>query len=98
MPVRLIRIPANRATLLLKVNPERLAYTIKNDSTVDCFIGHGSDVAVSGHKQGIKVVAAGGYIEDEFHKGDVWGIATATMHVTVVEDVKLRGEKEKKEE
>jgi len=98
MPVRLIRIQANVATPLLETNPDRLAFTIKNDDVEDCFIGHGPDVATSGHKQGIKVVAGGGWIEDEFHKGEVWGIATADMKVTVVEDVKLGGEEKKTKE
>jgi len=95
MTVRLVPLIAERPRRVLTKNPKRLAYTIKNDSTVNIFVGHDSGVATSGYRQGYLVPAGGGVIEDRWHKGEVWVICTQNVWITVAEDLPIEEGEEK---
>jgi len=75
-------------TRLLVSNPDRIAFMIINDGTTDVYVGFDSEVATSGVKKGVKVAANGGFWAYEFHKGELWAIATAETEITVVESTK----------
>jgi len=70
---------------ILVANPDRVVYSILNFSSNDVYIGYDKNVSTTGKTKGILVKANGGGMEDEYHKGEVWAIATAETEVTVVE-------------
>ena len=87
MPTWVEPLKANIPRRILPANPKRICYTIRNDSSVDVYIGKDSRVSTSGFFRGFKVDAGGGTLEDEFHKGEVWAIAESDCEITVNEDV-----------
>ena len=72
-------------TRILVRNPDRKVYSVHNFSSVNVFIGYDNKVSTSGFHKGVKVAANGGGAEDEWHKGEVWAIASSNTEVTVVE-------------
>ena len=77
-----------KPTRLLSRNPKRVVYTIINDSSVDVYVGFDKNVSTTGKTKGILVASGGGVWSDEFHKGEVWAIASSQTQVTVVETTK----------
>jgi len=84
MPIRTVAVKTTPTRLLAR-NPDRVVYSVVNDSTVDIFISYDKNVATSGAYKGVKIMANGGSCEDEHHKGEVWAISTSETEVTVVE-------------
>ena len=72
-------------TRLLVANPKRIGFMIINDSSVDVYVGFDKGVATSGPKKGVPIKANGGFWAYEWHKGEVWAIASTETEVTVVE-------------
>ncbi len=87
MPVRTLEVRTT-PTRLLVANPERVVYTIINTSGTDVYVAFDKNVATSGRNAGILVASNGGVWSDEFHKGEVWAIASTTTNVVVVETTK----------
>ena len=75
-------------TRLLVHNDKRVVYTILNEGDYDVYVGFDKNISVSGSSKGIKVSAHGGVWSDEYHKGDVWAVASTETEVTVVETSK----------
>lgn len=76
------------ATVILPANQNRTSYNLQNESTTDVYIGFDQNVATSGEKQGFNLRASGGSAEEEFHRGEVWGIASSAVSITVNETFK----------
>jgi len=72
-------------TRLLVANPKRKYYAVLNPSSVDVYVGFDNQVSTTGVRKGIVVKANGGAYGDEWHKGEVWGIASTETEVTVIE-------------
>jgi len=84
MSIRLVTVRTT-PTRLLASNPDRAVYSIQNFSSQDIYVGYDSNVATSGANTGAKLTANGGLLEDEFHKGEVWAIASSNAQVVVIE-------------
>ena len=74
-----------KPTRVLARNPKRVVYTLINDSAYDVYVGFDKNVATTGKRKGILLAANGGIWSDEFHKGEVWAIASTQTQITVVE-------------
>ena len=72
-------------TRLLTANPKRAAFMIINSSGTDVYVGFDSQVSTTGIKKGVLVGANGGYWAYEYHKGEVWAIASSETEITIVE-------------
>jgi len=72
-------------TRLLVANPKRINFMIINNSTTNVFVGFDNTVETSGYKKGVQISANGGFWSYEYHKGEVWAIASEETEVTVVE-------------
>lgn len=87
MPTVLISVPTSTPTLALSINLRRKAFTIKNDSASNVYVGDNNSVLASGYHQGAIVNSGGGSMEDQFHKGEVWFYQNsgAAINITVIE-------------
>lgn len=89
MTVRTVELYPNVTKRVLDANKDRIAYTLENTGTVNIFMGHDQQVAISGFFKGLVVSAAGGNREDRWHKGEVWCIASITTEITYAEDTPI---------
>lgn len=86
-----IKTKANTPVLALGRNPRRIVWSLLNASDTPIYFGYDSSVSTSGRSMGWKV-DAGGAIEDEFHKGEVWIICSQDdKQVTLVEVSRVEG-------
>lgn len=86
MPIFNVTLAANVPMRLLKKNPMRKIYFLKNDSTSNIYIGHDNRVAASGVLQGLLLEMGGAVWKDEYWKGDVWCLCAAAVSISVIED------------
>ena len=70
---------------ILSANPKRIAFMLINNSEYDIYVGFDKDVSTTGKKKGVLIAANGGCWAYEFHKGELWAIATGEAELTVVE-------------
>ncbi|RLG47480.1 MAG: hypothetical protein DRN92_03135 [Thermoproteota archaeon] len=84
MPVISLKVGITPQRILVR-NPDRVVFSILNYSSYDVYVGYDKNVSTTGKTKGILVKANGGGMEDEYHKGEVWAIATAETEITVVE-------------
>lgn len=85
MPVFNVTLVANTAQILLKKNPVRKVYFLKNDSASNIYIGFSNRLATSGYLQGLLLEAGGAVWEDEYWKGEVWVLTAGNVNISVVE-------------
>jgi len=88
MPIWAVTLAANKAERVASANPNRICISIQNESSADVYYGHDAGVSISGPSQGFKIRANGGFLEDEFYKGDVYLISSQAVTVVIAEDVK----------
>ena len=79
-------LPANTAVRVLGKTPNRIAWTLKNDSEQDVYWGMNPATATSGFHGGIKISCGGDSFMEEHYKGDVY-IITAVSCEICLEDV-----------
>jgi len=84
MPVVTVTVKTT-PTRLLVANPKRIAFMLINDSAYDVYVGFDKNVSTTGKTKGVLLAANGGVWAYEFHKGEVWAIATNQTEITVVE-------------
>jgi len=70
---------------ILSANPKRIAFMIINDSGYDVYVGFNKDVATSGVNKGVVIAANGGCWAYEYHKGELWAVASGNAEITIVE-------------
>lgn len=86
MPVFLIPLTANVPERVLKKNPMRKVYFLKNDSASNIYYGTANTVSNAAvHHQGLLLEAGGAVWEDPYWKGDVWVLCASAVNITVVE-------------
>jgi len=70
---------------LLANNPNRINFMLINNGSYDAYIGFDSNVSTTGKSKGVLLAANGGVWSYEFHKGEVWAVATGDTEITIVE-------------
>ena len=74
-----------KPTRILSANPKRIAFMLINDSSVDVYVGFDKNISTTGPTKGVLLAANGGVWAYEFHKGELWAIASSATEITVVE-------------
>ena len=70
---------------ILSANPKRIAFMLINNSSYDIYVGFDKNVSTTGKTKGVLIASGGGVWAYEYHKGEVWAIATGDAELTVVE-------------
>jgi hypothetical protein len=78
---------ANQPLKVLPKNPKRAVWSALNYSDSDVYYGHDQSVTTTGRTKGWRIPAAGGSVEDEYHRGEVWLICEYDGKEVTIEEV-----------